>query len=110
MKPLKGIKFHVFPFPGRIEYYCGNEEAFRAYIWKCCEKEELPKGYLGWTINMEGGTQIIWTRSSDLGILVHEAFHATTNILNRMGHKVMDEPGAYLIEYIVMKCKGVKIS
>jgi hypothetical protein len=98
-------KFNLGPLPVEIHFYFGKEKEF-IKIAKEKYKQILAEGFGGWTLNCRD-TQIMWVKSKDLGITVHECYHAVENILKGLGADGESECGAYLMEYLVEQCLEV---
>lgn len=65
--------------------------------------------HAGYTILIPDGTIILSVRKdyiNDIGVIVHEAFHATEYILSYAGMKLSNDSSeayAYLLEYLINK-------
>lgn len=98
--------------------HCGNLKPLRKYLAKFLSKEVITEicdslrvCKLGQTLQIKDGGILVYlpkvpSDAKDIGVLVHELFHAAYFILQKAGidcNDSADEAYAYLIEFLVEK-------
>lgn len=101
-----------------VVVHCGKLKPLRKYLSKFLSQDSVEEicGYLcdcklGQTLQIENSGIVVYmpkepANAKDLGVLVHELFHAAYFILQKAGiscNDSTDEAYAYLIEFLVEK-------
>ncbi len=127
---LKKHKLKINPYDKILEVWIGGTEKeyiteMKKYTKKSHEWNE--DGRLGCYISLKldknqpsvVSKRVLWVGKKDIGTIVHESFHATSEIMSYVNAKLVEtstgeyhgwseEPWAYLQEYICLKIMQLK--
>jgi len=103
------ISWTIYPFDVLVSIGETKEEVEKhikktGYKLNDNEKDAIELNSLGKTAMLRGGQTIIRLRNTNIGILAHEAFHATSFLMDRIGVKLTmesDEAYAYALQYLI---------
>ena len=105
-KKLLKLDISVDPYPVNLVYYRGPGEMFAKEMKKKYNMD-LVTDCKGYFLDFEDGNMVIWTEVGSIYHIIHECLHAVEGIMEFISQAQLDEPGAYLMEYLVKKCKEV---